>query len=238
MMLHHAIRCWHHLSHCRANPFKPEQPHSPSLGASATCMGFYTDHISRRIWKSGVRRLEICWLPKAPRRHHSPACDTCVALKFSGRLTQDSSRLRVTVLWQPGRVWGSELPVGASGVCLAEGWTLSVPLSGLVLVNGNLVYIRLLFLQLLLPPTQSFTSKTKQDTELARVFFVKKIFPSPLTKPLHWIQLSWFLTLFFKSVSGMYSHPSTRPEMHEVSWAVQLDFLFLRVEGLLLVRKE
>lgn len=32
MMLHHAIRCWHHLSHCRAKPFKPEQPHSPSLG--------------------------------------------------------------------------------------------------------------------------------------------------------------------------------------------------------------
>lgn len=32
--------------------------------ASAACMGFYTDHISRRIWKSGVCRLEICWLPK------------------------------------------------------------------------------------------------------------------------------------------------------------------------------
>lgn len=105
-------------------------------------------------------------------------------------------------------------------VRLAEGWPLSVPLSGLVLVNGNLTYVRSLFLQLLLPLTHSFTSKTKQDTELAMVFFVKKIFPSPLTKPLHWIQLSWFLTLFLKSISGrsiMHSHPNTHPEMHEVS---------------------
>lgn len=67
-------------------------------------------------WRKHVMR-NFPNLSAAPRRYCSSACDTCVALKFRGRLTQDSSRLHVTVLWQqPGRVWG----------CLWGHWEVSV----------------------------------------------------------------------------------------------------------------